>query len=159
MRRGTEGPIPTVISLFRRSSRLMVEDLVQRLDMAGYPGVSPSEHLIFENLPPGGARVTELAVQLGMTHQATSELVAALENRGYLERRPDSSDRRARVVVLTAEGRRLVRAALREIATIEERWVRYLAQAGLSGDLQPALQAAVGQAEAERTLDRASTDR
>lgn len=151
---GTTDPVPTVIALFRRSARLMVDELVQRLDAAGFPDISPSEHLIFENLPPGGARVTELAARIGMTRQAASELVAALEARGYLERRPDSADGRARVVLLTPQGRHLVRAALREIAAIEQNWARYLVRAGLPGELLPALQAAVHQAEIEGDPDR-----
>lgn len=153
MGRGTEDPVPTVIALFRRSARLMVDELVHRLDAAGFPDISPSEHLIFEALPPAGARVTELAARVGMTHQAASELVAALESRGYLERRPDPADGRARVVLLTREGRRLVRAALREITAIERRWDRYLTLAGVSGKLRTALETAVRLAEAGRDPD------
>lgn len=149
MSRGhADEPVPTVIALFRRGTRLMVDDLVHRLDEAGFPDITASEHLIFENLPPRGARVTEIAARVGMTHQAAGELVAALETRGYLERRADPADGRARVVVLTREGRRLVRAALEEIAAIERRWSRYLALTGLSGDLWPALRSAVERAEA-----------
>ncbi|MDN5861101.1 MAG: MarR family transcriptional regulator, partial [Pseudonocardia sp.] len=136
-------PVPTIIGLFRRASQLMVDELLSRLDVAGYPGVSASEHLIFENLPPDGARVTELAARVGISHQAAGEVVAALESRGVLERRADPDDRRARIVVLTPEGRELVRTALHEIAAIERRWTGYLADAGLPGELGPALAAAL----------------
>ena len=144
-------PIPTVIALFRRTARAMAEDLVDRLDTAGHPGITASEHLVFENLSPDGARVTDLAARMGMTRQAASELVESLEARGYLTRHADPDDRRARVVVLTDAGRTLVRRALHEIATIEAAWRDRLVAAGLTGDLLPALRAAVEDAEGTRS--------
>ncbi len=56
-----DGPLVTIISLFRRCTRLMVEELVERLDAAGFDDINPSHHPVFENLPPGGGRLTELA--------------------------------------------------------------------------------------------------
>ncbi|MGI8559359.1 MAG: MarR family winged helix-turn-helix transcriptional regulator [Solirubrobacteraceae bacterium] len=147
-------PVPTVIALFRRATGLMVEELLQRLTAAGFPDVTASEHLVFENLPPGGARLTEIAARAGMSHQAAGELVAGLEARGYLERRSDPSDGRARLVLLTSEGRRLVRAALREIVAIQDSWSHYLATGGLSVELLPLLHGAVRRAEAERAPGR-----
>lgn len=147
-----EEPLPTVISLFRRGTRLMVDELVRRLDAAGYPGITASEHLIFECLPPAGARVTGIAARAGMTHQAAGELIAALEARGFLERRPDPADGRARIVVLTSAGRALIRTALREIAAIERAWSSRLADAGLVGELRGAMQSAVERTREERTI-------
>ena len=49
-------------------------------------------------------------------------LVDYLEQRGYLERRPDPSDRRAALISLTDRGWEQVRAALAIIATVEEEW-------------------------------------
>lgn len=150
MSRRIDEPVPTLISVVRRTAALMVDELVRRLAVAGYPDITPSEHLVFENLPPGGARVTELAARAGMSHQAAGELVGALASRGYLERRPDTRDGRARLVVLTTAGRRLVRTALREIAEIEQEWARALVAAGWPGELGPALDAAGRRAEAWR---------
>ncbi|ODU04771.1 MAG: hypothetical protein ABS81_09135 [Pseudonocardia sp. SCN 72-86] len=123
----------------------MVDELVARLDAAGHPGITPSEHLVFESLPPDGARLTDLAARLGTTHQAVGELVAGLQRRGLLDRRPDPTDGRARLVVLTEDGRNLVRVALREIAAIEDEWAQRLAAAGLRGDVREALLVALDQ--------------
>jgi DNA-binding MarR family transcriptional regulator len=54
-----------------------------------------------------GLRPTELAAQLQITKQSINDLVSHLEQRGYLVRKPDPIDGRARVVRLTAKGRRL----------------------------------------------------
>jgi len=145
-----EPPVPTLLSLFRRGTRLMVDDLLRRMDAAGYPGITPSEHLLFESIPPDGARLTVLAAQIGMTHQSAGELITSLERRGFLERRPDGADRRARIVVLTGTGRALVRTALREIAEIERSWTARLAGLGVTGDLRAALHDVVEPPSPER---------
>ncbi|HET7094567.1 MAG TPA: MarR family transcriptional regulator, partial [Thermomicrobiales bacterium] len=62
------------------------------------------------------------------THQAMGELVASLEERGYLERRPDPADRRARLICFTPRGRTLMRLALAELAEIESTWLRQVEQ-------------------------------
>jgi DNA-binding MarR family transcriptional regulator len=49
-------------------------------------------------------------------------LVDYLEQRGYIERKSDPSDRRANLIVLTKRGWQQVRAALRIIAAIENEW-------------------------------------
>jgi DNA-binding MarR family transcriptional regulator len=72
-------------------------------------------------------------------------VVDALVRRGYVERVPDPDDRRARLVVLTEEGKELVRAAVRAIAAIEGEWTARWEAAGLRGDLRRALVAALPQ--------------
>jgi DNA-binding MarR family transcriptional regulator len=135
---------PTLIALFRRTAQLMVAELVERLAVAGYPDVPAAAHPVFENIDAGGTRLTLLAARADMTHQSMGELIDTLEQRGYVERRPDPSDRRARLVCLTAKGQRLVRAALHEIAEIEVKWSsRNSTGPGLPADLRAALQAAL----------------
>jgi DNA-binding MarR family transcriptional regulator len=54
-----------------------------------------------------------------MTPQAMGELVDELEELGYLVRRPDPSDRRAKLIMLTEIGRECVNDGPRTIAGIE----------------------------------------
>jgi DNA-binding MarR family transcriptional regulator len=129
------GPVPTIISVVRRAAALMTDDLVARLDAAGFAGLTPAHQAVFENLDPGGTRLTELAARAGITHQSMSELVSVLEQRGYLERRPDPGDGRARIVRLTARGRQMARRAIKEMAAIEAEWRQRLARNGLAGDI------------------------
>ena len=132
-------PVPTIISVFRRAAALMVDDLVARLDAAGFAGLTPACHPVFENLDPGGTRLTELAARAGITHQSMSELVSLLEQRAYVERHPDPIDGRARIVRLTPAGRQAARRAIKEIAAIETEWRQRLAREGLQGDIVAAL--------------------
>ena len=133
----------TLIALLRRTSRAMVEEITERMEASGFPDSPPRHHPVFENIDPEGTRVTVLAERAGLTHQAMGELVAELQERGYVERVPDPSDGRARLVRLTRDGRRIVRAAVREIAAIEEEWRARWREAGLDGDIRAALETAL----------------
>lgn len=117
----------------------MVEELVERLASAGYADLPPAYHPVFENIDRGGTRLTVLAARAGVTHQSMSELVTVLERRGYVERRPDPLDGRARLVCLTERGREMVRVALREIAAIEAAWLDEIDRAGGGRNLRRAL--------------------
>jgi DNA-binding MarR family transcriptional regulator len=128
----------------------MVEELTARLEADGYHGVQPAYHALFENIDPDGTRLTELAERADMTHQSMSELVASLERNGWVERRPDPSDRRARLVCLTPEGRRATRRGLHHIKEIEREWQERWRNAGYDGQLRPMLEGALNQRERER---------
>jgi DNA-binding MarR family transcriptional regulator len=144
-----EQRVVTMIALLRRTSRAMVDEITDRMEAAGFPDSPPRHHPVFESLDAGGTRLTVVAARAGMTHQAVGELVAELEGRGLVERVPDPSDGRARLIRLTAEGREVVRAAVREIAAIEEKWSRRWREAGLTGDVRAALEAALREAGSE----------
>src|SRR2546425_12933772 len=112
----------TLIALLRRTSRRMVEEITERMEADGYPDAPSRHHPLFENIDPEGTRVTVLAARAGITHQAMTQLVTELEERGIVERVADPSDGRARLVRLTDDGRKRVRAALEQIAAIEAKW-------------------------------------
>src|SRR3990170_6037410 len=136
----------TVISLLRRTNHVMVNEITERLEASGFPDSPPSFHPIFENLDPEGTRLTVLAARAWLTHQSVGEVVTELERRGYVERIPDPSDKRARIVSLTDRGRDLVRAAVRHIADIEREWGERWKAGGLRGDMRAALLAGLSDA-------------
>jgi DNA-binding MarR family transcriptional regulator len=89
-----------------------------------------------------------------MTHQSMGELVRGLELSGYLERRADPSDGRARLVVLTPKGRAAVRLAVKEIAAIEAAWLERVRTAGFGLDARSLLEA--GLRQPDNGIERAS---
>ena len=54
----------------------------------------------------GPVRLGDLAAHEGVTAPTQSRLVASLESQGLLRRTPDSGDRRATLLAITAQGRR-----------------------------------------------------
>ena len=56
----------------------------------------------------GAMRINGLAASLSLSMPAASRVVSALVNRGLIDRREDTEDRRAKMIALTRRGRRLV---------------------------------------------------
>ena len=73
-----------------------------------------------------GSRLSDLARMARMTVPAMLELVDDLERLGYAERRPDPTDRRAKLIVLTRKGRDAMRTGRRIIDEIEKEYARAL---------------------------------
>jgi DNA-binding MarR family transcriptional regulator len=74
---------------------------------------------VFGNITAGGTRLTDLAAWAGMTRPSMAQLVDELEADGLLERRPDPTDGRAKLVHLTPAGWDAIRAGRAIIARIE----------------------------------------
>jgi DNA-binding MarR family transcriptional regulator len=70
------------------------------------------------------------AVQ-GVDRTTTVAVLDALQSRGLIERRRDATDRRVYAVHLTADGRRVLRRAEREVLRAEQ---RFLAALGPDGE-------------------------
>jgi DNA-binding MarR family transcriptional regulator len=68
----------------------------------------PSTAQVIPNLPREGLRISDLAARLRLTLQRTGQLVAELESVGYLQRVPDPADGRAKRVVFSPRGLKLV---------------------------------------------------
>lgn len=75
-----------------------------------------------------GLRLTNLAARAGITAQSMGELVDDLEAKGYVERRPDPDDRRAKRIYLTDRGRKNARVAKRVTADVENYLAELLGQ-------------------------------
>jgi DNA-binding MarR family transcriptional regulator len=69
-----------------------------------------------------GIRLTDLATKAQLSLAACSELVDELQGLGYLERRPDPSDGRAKLIFPTVKGREVLDAAGEAVADLEQRW-------------------------------------
>jgi DNA-binding MarR family transcriptional regulator len=102
------------------------QEVVRRVGVgladAGFDDLRPAHTAVFQHIEAGGSRLTDLAERAQITKQSMGYLIDYLEQRGYLERRPNPSDRRAALISLTDRGWEQIRAALRIIATIEEEW-------------------------------------
>ena len=108
------------VSMLGQAYSLLGFRIVDGVVGAGYPQ-KPKHSAVFAQIDPEGTRLTQLAARARMTPQAMGELVDELEELGYVVRRPDATDRRAKLVVLTARGHDCVAAGRATIDGIEER--------------------------------------
>jgi DNA-binding MarR family transcriptional regulator len=67
-----------------------------------------------------GAIQQELGVALGIDRSTMVTLIDELESAGLAKRRPAATDRRAREILITAKGRRLVQRARGLISEVED---------------------------------------
>jgi DNA-binding MarR family transcriptional regulator len=97
------------------------EELFATLAERGHPDVRPRHGAVLAHVDESGARATDLAHQSGVNKQSMVRLVDELEALGYVERRPDPRDRRAKLVVPTRLGLDEMNASDEIVAGIEAR--------------------------------------
>lgn len=103
--------------------RLFRAELAERGESStGVEGIRPAHLQVFGVIKAEGTRLTELAASADMSLSAMAELVDSLEQLGYVERRPDPRDGRAKLVCLTDSGWRAMQEGRRLIAQIENNW-------------------------------------
>lgn len=112
--------------LAARLAKAFEGEVFEQLTRAGYPDLRVRHSVLLGALDSTGLRLTQLAAQAGMTPQAMGELVDDLEQGGYLSRRADPADRRARLIVATPKGERALADCLRIVASIEASYARRL---------------------------------
>ena len=117
---------PNIGILLREPFQAVVQRVSAGLAAAGFDDLRPAHAAVFQHIEAGGSRLTDLAERAQITKQSMGYLVDYLEQRGYLERRPDPTDRRAALVCLTERGWDQIRAALATIAEIEAEWASKL---------------------------------
>ncbi len=101
-------------------------ELFQRLHDEGFDDIVPRHGVVLAYLRPEGIRATELARMSGQLKQVVGAIVDDLEALGYVMRKPDPADRRAKLVVPTDRGHEQMRAADAIMADIMERHARLL---------------------------------
>jgi len=107
-------------------TRLFQTELFERLVASGLEDARVSHTHVTAYIKAEGSRLTELASQARMTLPAMSELVDDLERLGIVERRPDPSDGRAKLICLTEAGWEAMRTARRIIAEIEAEYADHV---------------------------------
>jgi DNA-binding MarR family transcriptional regulator len=99
-------------------------ELFGRLAEDGYDDLHPRHWAVLAYLDEDGIRATELGRLSGRHKQIVGRLVDELEDLGYVERRPDPQDRRAKLIFPTRRGLDQIRAGDEIVADIEARHAR-----------------------------------
>ena len=117
------------VALLGQAYSLLGFRIVDGVVGAGHP-IKPSHSAVFAQIEPGGSRLTKLAAGANMTPQSMGVIVDELEELGYVTRRPDPSDRRAKLITLTPRGSRAVAAGESTVAGLEDDLVTILGERG-----------------------------
>jgi len=117
------------ITLLGRAYSLLGFRIVDGVVGAGFPQ-KPAHSAVFAQIAPKGSRLTELARRANMSPQAMGELVDELEQLGYVVRRPDPTDRRAKLITLTKKGQACIAAGVATIDGIEQQLTDRLGERG-----------------------------
>jgi DNA-binding MarR family transcriptional regulator len=101
----------------------LVDELWRGIRTAGFGDVRVSHDCVFRYLTADGARLRDIADQSHMTPQSIGEHVDELERLGYVERVPDPSDRRAKLIRPTDKAIAYMAAGRRVLEEIGQQWV------------------------------------
>ena len=124
--------------LMTRVGRFLVDAAVRGAHDQGFSEIRESWVPLLRHIEGDGIRGSELARRLGVTKQAAQQLTAEIEAHGYVERVPDPSDGRARIIRLTARG-----------------WQSWLAGLRASKQMEARLRASLGASDFEQLLSLA----
>jgi DNA-binding MarR family transcriptional regulator len=113
------------------ATRKIEEQMLEVLAERGFPQIRRVHLNLFRNLDLDGTRLTELAARANTTKQSMQELVDELQQLGFVERRPDPSDKRAKCVCFGKRGRKLLAALHAAVLSMEENMAREIGAANL----------------------------
>jgi DNA-binding MarR family transcriptional regulator len=111
-------PPPLFGALLRLPLDVIQRRIVEALHAHGFDDLVPAHLTVLRWPGPIGQRPVDLAAQANVSKQALNYLLGQLEERGYVERRPDPEDARSTRVYATARGeatRSVIRDAVREV--------------------------------------------
>lgn len=120
----------STVALLDMVLRRFGTEIIDALHAAGFTDARPGHGQVMSHLRDGGIRLVDLAERARMTPQAMGQLVDRLEELGYVERRPDPNDRRAKLICMAARGHAAAQVAMRATAAQEAHLRTILGDAG-----------------------------
>ena len=110
------------------ANRALEQRAFEAVVAAGITDITLAQARVAARIAPGGTRVSDLALQARVTKQSAAFLVEQLEAAGYVERVPDPTDRRARLVRLTPRAQRVAQAADAEVERVLAEWADHVGE-------------------------------
>jgi DNA-binding MarR family transcriptional regulator len=112
--------------------RAMETRVFTELAAAGYDDVTPAQAQVFQRIGRDGTRLTDLAEQAQVAKQTAGVLVDQLARAGYVQRVPDPTDARARLVRITEHAVAAIAVAAAVVDAVEAEWTEYLGERRMS---------------------------
>jgi DNA-binding MarR family transcriptional regulator len=115
-------------NLFRDPTLFMQGLVADELARAGFDDLRPALLAVGQHVGPNGTRITELAERAWLSKATVVHAVDELERLGYVARRPDPSDGRAKLVVPTDRMHAAERVARKAVVEIRNAWAELLGE-------------------------------
>jgi DNA-binding MarR family transcriptional regulator len=113
---------PLLGLLLRLLYQQHAQEIQAALSEAGFDDIRTAAANVFPFVPPEGCTVSELADLAQVRKQTMAQAVDQLERTGYVERRPNSRDRRSQLVFLTERGAAVPPVTHAAAERVEKRW-------------------------------------
>ena len=123
-----EHPQPLVGLLLRLANQRWSAEMDAELEKLGVRGLTAAHARVIPFVPPEGASVQWLATKANVRKQTMAQSVEQLIAAGLVERRPDPSDRRASLVVLTEAGLAIRPMSRKAGGRVERAWADQLGE-------------------------------
>jgi DNA-binding MarR family transcriptional regulator len=121
------GP-PLMGALLRMAFETVQRRMLDGLHAAGFDDLDTPHLTVLQYPGPDGMRPSDLAARLRMSKQALNYMLGELERMGYLERRPDPDDLRARRIALTSRGHEMILVIRKAVRATEREWAAALGE-------------------------------
>lgn len=96
--------------------------IIEQLHEAGFTDVQAAHLAVFQFPGPHGRTPGDIARGANSSKQAMNNLLANLEQTGYLRRQVNPANRRERIVELTPQGQATIEAIRTAVLGLEQRW-------------------------------------
>src|SRR5919112_2208243 len=124
--------LPTSLLMFI-AARAAADRIFRAVQDAGFDDVTIAQSRLMMGIDAEGTRLTVLAERAQIAKQTATALVDKLERAGYVERVPDPSDGRARLVRMTPRAEAALPIARAEEDRIEAEWQDHLGAERMEG--------------------------
>lgn len=114
--------------LFQRAARAYSERALVKLVDYGHEGLTLYHTALISNLDTTGTHISVLAERAGVSKQAMGQITRELEERDYIKRVPDPTDKRAVQVHFTDKGYQFLEDAYRIKLEIEAEYAAILGE-------------------------------
>ena len=118
--------------LLINAARLFSDEGLRRIrGQAKFAKLRAAHAGVLPHLDVDGTSVTELARRMGVSKQAVSQLLDDMEKAGVVSRDASPTDKRAKVVTFTTDGKNALLASLEALNTIEREITKTVGKAKL----------------------------
>jgi DNA-binding MarR family transcriptional regulator len=108
--------------LLLASFRTMADEGSAELSKLGFDDVRPAHDFALHSILAGADSASELGRAMSVSKQAAAKTIAILEERGYLAREPDPSDRRRVRLRVTDRGMTMLQEGEAVFDALRRRW-------------------------------------